>query len=122
MNISRVGDISHQEFMTEFYEPGIPVVFTSAANAWQAKNLLTPEWLAEKFGDRTTEVKGKQYTMRELIALVKNSSQENPAPYPCIFNIPNSLPELLPLVEPLDLNYAKPNWLRNKLFGLGYWG
>jgi histone arginine demethylase JMJD6 len=54
--------------------------------------------------------------MRELVALVQNSTTENPAPYPCIFDIPTTLPELLPLIQPLDLNYAKPNWLNNSLF------
>ena len=122
MEVTRVDNISQEEFMTEFYNPGIPVIFTNASSVWQAKTLLTPEWLVKEFGDRTTEVSGKAYTMRELVALVQNSTTENPAPYPCIFNIPGTLPELLPLVQPLDLNYAKPNWLNNRLFKLGYWG
>lgn len=122
MDIKRVGDISHQEFMEEFYNPGIPVIFENASKVWQANNLFTPDWLAQNFGDRTTEVKGKHYTMREIITLLQNSTETNPAPYPCIFDIPSTLPELLPLVQPLDLNYAKPNWLKSKMFNLGNWG
>jgi histone arginine demethylase JMJD6 len=122
MDIQRVGDISHEEFMRDFYNPGIPVVFTRAAKVWGANGLFTPAWFAEKFGERTTSVRGREYTMREVIDLLENSTETNPAPYPCIFDIPTVLPEILPLLQPLDLNYAKPNWLRHKLFGLGYWG
>ena len=122
MNIQRVGDISHREFMREFYEPGIPVIFTNAAKVWQAKELFTPAWFTEHFGTRITRVNGKTYTMRHIFELLAESTEAAPAPYPCIFNIPEVLPELLPLLRPLDLNYAKPNWLNNKLFSLGNWG
>lgn len=54
--------------------------------------------------------------------LVETSNENNPAPYPLIFNIPNQLPELLPLIDPLNLNYACPNWLESKWFKKGYWG
>jgi ribosomal protein L16 Arg81 hydroxylase len=39
-----------------------------------------------------------------------------------IFDIPSTIPELMPLLDPLDLNYASPNWLRNKMFNVGKWG
>lgn len=122
MNIQRVGAISHREFMREFYEPGIPVIFTEAASAWQARGLFTPAWLAEHFGERTTDVRGQSYSMRKVVDLLNNSTADQPAPYPCIFDIPGALPELLPLLQPLDLVYARPNWLNHKLFNLGNWG
>jgi len=122
MTIQRVGDISHREFMQQFYEPGIPVIFTDAAKVWGAKDLFTPDWFVEHYGDRSTEVRGTTYTMREVFNLLDKSTEDNPAPYPCIFNIPRELPELLPLLQPLDLNYAKPNWFKNKLFSVGSWG
>lgn len=122
MDIQRVGAISQAEFTRDFYRPGIPVVFTQAAKVWQASGLFTPAWLAENFGGRTTHVKGREYTMREVISLLEGSTAERPAPYPCIFDIPGALPEILPLLQPLDLNYAKPNWLKNKMFSVGKWG
>ncbi len=55
--------------------------------------------------------------------MVENSTAEsNPAPYPCIFNIPGTLPEITELIQPLNLNYAKPNWLESKWFSMGHWG
>lgn len=122
MDIQRVGDISHAEFMRDFYQPGIPVVFRNASKVWQANGLFSPAWFAEQFGERTTTVQGQTYTMREIISLFENSTAEAPAPYPCIFDIPGTLPEILPLLQPLDLNYARPNWLKNKLFTVGKWG
>jgi histone arginine demethylase JMJD6 len=122
MEVKRVGDISQEEFMNEFYLKGIPVVFENASKVWKAKDLFTPNWFRENFGNRTTDVKGTTYSMREIMDMVESSSESNPAPYPCIFDIPETLPELLPLLEPLDLNYAKPNWLRTKWFSRGHWG
>lgn len=122
MVIQKVDDISYDEFMREFYEPGIPVVFKNAAKVWSAKELMTPTWLKENFGDRTTEVKGRTYTMSEIIDLLATSTEDTPGPYPCIFNVPQSMPELMPLVQPLNLHYAIPNWLDSGWFSRGHWG
>lgn len=122
MEIQRVDGISHQEFMTHFYEPGIPVVFKNASKVWKAKGLFSPDWFRANYGEKTTEKNGQTYTMKEIMDLVESSSENNPAPYPLVFNIPNQLPELLPLIDPLSLNYASPNWLESKWFKKGYWG
>src|SRR5882757_6722306 len=111
MEIQKVGDISHKEFMQEFYKPGKPVVFKSASKVWKANGLFTPSWFRENYGNRTKELNGTTYTMRQIMDLVETSSESKPAPYPIIFNIPSSLPELIPLLQPLSLNYALPNWL-----------
>jgi histone arginine demethylase JMJD6 len=122
MDIIRRDDISYEEFIEEHYKPGIPLVFTKAAKVWKANGLFTPDWFRQNYPDREIDVRGKVYTMKEVMDLVENSTAENPAPYPIIYNIPESLPELMPLIEPLDLNYASPNWLKNKMFQLGKWG
>lgn len=122
MEIQRVDDISHQEFMTHFYEPGIPVVFKNASKVWKARELFTPNWFRQHYAERKMEKNGKVYTMREVMDLVESSSENDPAPYPLVFNIPNQLPELLPLIDPLGMNYASPNWLESKWFKRGYWG
>ncbi|WEK21231.1 MAG: cupin-like domain-containing protein [Candidatus Pedobacter colombiensis] len=122
MDIQRVDDISHHEFMSNFYEPGIPVVFKNASKVWKANGLFSPDWFRENYGERTTKKNGETYTMNQIMDLVETSSESNPAPYPLIFNIPEQLPELLPLINPLNLNYASPNWLESKWFKKGYWG
>lgn len=122
MEIQKVGDISHREFMEEFYKPGIPVVFKNATKVWKANGLFSPDWFRTNYGDRTTDFKGKTYTMQEVMDRVENSSETNPAPYPFLFSIPEILPELFALLQPLNLNYASPNWLESAWFQRGYWG
>ncbi|MBC7552397.1 MAG: cupin-like domain-containing protein [Taibaiella sp.] len=122
MDVQRVGDISQKEFVENFYKPGIPVVFTNASKVWKANGTFTPDWFRKNYGDRTTELNGKRYTMTEILNLVETSTVEKPAPYPFIFDINKQLPELLPMVQPLNMNYAVPNWLENKWFSRGYWG
>jgi histone arginine demethylase JMJD6 len=120
--VERVGDISHEEFMERFYKPGVPCVFTKASKVWKANGLFTPDWFRKNFGDRTIVKEGKTYSMNQIFDLVENSTPEKPAPYPFIYNIPSELPELIPLLEPLNLNYAVPNWLESKWFKRGHWG
>jgi histone arginine demethylase JMJD6 len=122
MEVQKVEDISYATFMQEFYQPGIPVILKNASKNWKAKGVFNPDWFRDNFGDRQTEVAGKVFTMRQIMDLVENSSVDNPAPYPCIFNIPETLPEILDLIQPLDLNYALPNWLESKWFTRGHWG
>lgn len=122
MEISKKSEISYDEFIEEHYKPGIPVVFKSASKVWAANGLFTPDWFRHNYPDRTTVVKDKEYTMYAVMDMIETSTADKPAPYPCIFNIPSSLPELLPLIQPLHLNYAFPNWLESKWFKRGDWG
>src|ERR1700679_3307073 len=122
MTIQKRDDISYKEFMEEFYNPGIPVVFKNASKVWKANGLFTPGWFRDNYGERVTQFKDKSYTMREVLDMVERSTESNPAPYPFLFSIPGQIPELFPLVTPLNLGYAKPNWLERKWFQRGYWG
>jgi histone arginine demethylase JMJD6 len=122
MDVQRVDDISHEEFMTKFYEPGIPVVFRNASNVWKAKGVFSPDWFRKNYGNRTKRMHGATYTMNQIMDMVEASTEAKPAPYPIVFNVPNELPELLPLITPLNLNYASPNWLERRVFQVGKWG
>ena len=122
MDIIRRDNITYSEFIEEHYKPGIPLVFTKAANVWKANGLFTPDWFRNNYPDRKTDCRGTTYSMKQIMDMVEASTEEKPAPYPIIFNIPENIPELMPLLEPLDLNYASPNWLKNNMFKLGKWG
>jgi len=122
MDIIRRDNITYEEFIEEHYKPGIPLVFTKAAKVWKANGLFTPDWFRDNYPDRKTDVRGTTYTMKQIMDMVEASTEDKPAPYPMIFDIPSSIPELMPLLDPLDLNYASPNWLRNKMFNIGKWG
>jgi histone arginine demethylase JMJD6 len=122
MEVKKVGDISYASFMQEFYQPGVPVIFKNASNLWKAKEVFNPDWFRSNYGTRKTEVSGKTYSMSQIMDMIESSSVNNPAPYPCIFDIPKTLPEILDLLQPLHLNYARPNWLNSRWFGRGHWG
>lgn len=122
MDIIRRDNITYEEFIEDHYKPGIPLVFTKAAKVWKANGLFSPDWFRENYPDRKTDVRGTTYTMKQVMDMVEASTEDKPAPYPMIFDIPSTIPELMPLLDPLDLNYASPNWLRNKMFNVGKWG
>ena len=116
MEVKKIGNIPYKEFINEFYKPGIPVVFKEASKRWKANGLFTPNYFRANFGDRKTEVKEKEYSMNQLLDLIESSTESNPAPYPCIFDIPRQLPEILPLISPIEMLYAEPNWFNSKFF------
>jgi len=122
MDIIRRDNITYEEFMEEHYKPGIPLVFTNAAKVWKANGLFSPDWFRENYPERETDCRGTMYKMKDIMDMVETSTVEKPAPYPIIFDIPETIPELLPLLDPLDLHYAKSNWLKNPMFKVGKWG
>jgi len=122
MTIKKKADISYEEFMEEHYKPRVPLIFKNASKGWKAQGLITPDYLREHFSERSTIIKYKEYTIAEILDLVAVSTLENPAPYPAIFDIKIQLPELLPLIEPLNMGFAKPNWFEEKFFPAGKLG
>ena len=122
MEIIRKTDISYEDFINNHVKAGVPLIFTNATKNWSGMKEFSLEWFKEKFGDRVTDFEGNKYTMNEVVDLVNKSTPENPAPYPITFDVPKQLPELLEYVNPIDLGYAKPNWLDSNLFQKGHWG
>jgi histone arginine demethylase JMJD6 len=116
MQVQKVGEISHGEFMKQFYKPGVPVVLKTASRAWKANGLFTPDYFRKNFADRRTTVNEKECSVREILDLIENSTADHPAPYPCKFDIPSQLPEIMPLISPLGMHYAEPNWFESKAF------
>ncbi len=105
MELQKVSDIPHQEFLDKFYNPGIPVIFKSASKAWKANSLFTPDYFRQHFGERQTSVNDQTCNIREILNWIENSSPKDPAPYPIKFDIPSQLPELM------SLDYAIGNEL-----------
>ena len=122
MEVQKKSGITYEEFVEEHYKPRIPVVLQDVFKDWKAKGLITPEYLRDNFSDRSTGVAGINYTVAELIDLVAKSTPENPAPYPAIFEIRKSFPELMPLINPVDMGFAKPNWLHSGFVAPGKLG
>src|SRR5690606_11774717 len=113
MEIKRASvlEMTPQRFMDEHWIPGIPLVFTDASKVWKAHGTFTPDWFRKNYGDRHTEVDGTGYTMQEILDLVEGKDLTRPVPYPCKYHVATQLPELLPMLKPLGMHYAAPNWL-----------
>lgn len=115
-------EITYEQFFEEHWKAGVPLVFKNATKVWGAYNTWSPDYLRKRFGDRKTIVNGNTYTMSEILDLVEGKDPSRPVPYPCKFHIPTQLPELVQEVTPLNIGFAKPNWLESSWFKRGYWG
>ncbi|GAB3930916.1 cupin-like domain-containing protein [Larkinella terrae] len=120
--IEKLDSITYDQFIENYLKPGIPVVFKNASSAWKSSQQFDPAFFRTHFGNHKTTYKGKEYSMNEILDVTEKSTLENPAPYPILFEIPLQLPELLPMVEPIHMNYAFPNWFRSKFMPYGKFG
>jgi hypothetical protein len=114
--------IAYEDFFENHWKAGVPIVFKNATKVWGAYGVITPDYLRAHFGDRRTNVDGTEYTMNEILDLVEGKDTSRPVPYPCKYHLPTQLPELVPMVTPLNIGFAKPNWLESTWFKRGYWG
>ncbi len=117
-----VADLTYEQFYNEHWLPGIPLVLKNASKVWKANGTFSPDWFRANYGDRKTTVNGTEYTMKEVMDLVEGKDTSRPVPYPCKYELRAQLPELTDMVYPLNLGYAKPNWLESSWFKRGYWG
>lgn len=115
--VDRVSNLPYKKFVQKYQKTGTPVIFEDATKIWNNKeDVFTPKFFKEKFGDRITKFKDKVYTITDILDLTAASTKEIPAPYPVKFNVLTKLPELLSYMQPLNMNYLKPNWLKAKVF------
>src|ERR1700759_213126 len=114
-SIDRRSDISYEEFVEKYQKTGIPVILSNITDAWESPKMFTPEYLRENFGNRTGNHPNRKYTVAEMLDLTANSTPENPSPYPVKFMVKTTLPEMVEHMQPLDLNFIYPNWLKSKL-------
>ena len=119
MTIEKIDNISPKDFYENFVKKGVPAILKNASQSWKDNSIFTPEFFATNFGSRVTTFNGREYTMTEILEITKNSTRENPAPYPIQYEIPIQLPELMDAIHPIHLNYSRPNWFRSKLLPYG---
>lgn len=108
VGIDRRTGLTQEEFVKEYRDPGKPVIFTDLSKAWSASTVFSLDFFQEQFGDKPLKIGGRSYTLRQAIDLLKNSTVENPAPYPIKLNLRDDFAELQPYVEPRP-ELAMPN-------------
>jgi len=120
--IEKKDNISYQDFIEQYVKTGTPVVFKNASGAWKSNKIFTPDYFRENFGQHETTFEGQKYKMTDILDLTAKSNAENPAPYPILFEIPQQIPKLMELFDPIHMNYSQPNWLRSKIIPYGKYG
>ena len=78
----------------------VPVVFTNATADWPLRHCATPEYFRRVHGAQRVRVLGKECTLAELIERLERATPDDPAPYPCKFEIAKTFRALLPAVTP----------------------
>jgi histone arginine demethylase JMJD6 len=114
-SIDRRTDITYKEFVEQYQKKGLPVILANITDAWADPKFCTAEYLRKNFGDRTGNHRNGKYTIAEMLDLTEKATVDNPAPYPVKFMVKSTLPEMMPHMQPLDLNIIRPNWLKSKL-------
>ena len=113
-SVDKVSNISKKDLIKDYIEPGIPVVVTDMAKDWKAIGKITPEYIKQKYGHLTKEVKGVTYTFAEFIDLMLQSTPEKTAPYPFNVNIEKYFPEIRQDAKP-EVVYGKIDRINHPL-------
>lgn len=120
--IEKRSGLSYSAFVEEYVKPRRPVILTDAATnaGWRALEKWTPEYLKQKIGSKTVELRGgkfhvlsesREYRFSEYVDECLASTPENPAPYMYGVPIAEELPELMQDFS--DLPYYFPDRLRS---------
>jgi histone arginine demethylase JMJD6 len=121
-SIEKRDTISYEEFVEEYAKKRVPIVFKNASAAWKSNKIFTPDFFREKFGNYETWAEGKKYNINQILDITATCTPENPAPYPILFQVPQQIPELMEIFDPIHMNYSQPNWFRSKLLPYGKFG
>jgi histone arginine demethylase JMJD6 len=112
--IDRRSKLSRREFYREYVKHERPVILTDAADRWPGMGKVTPQFIKERYGHLTKEIKGVEYSFADLVDRVMVSSPETPAPYPFSVNLEYYCPELLKEFRP-QLVYGKMDRINHPL-------
>jgi histone arginine demethylase JMJD6 len=109
-SVDRRPGLPVNEFISEYLNPGIPVVIPGAMSQWKAHHKWDPSYFRDKYGEKTVRVGGKKVMLRDFMDTVLASSESAPSMYLNELNIHKEFPELLEDVDPF-LSYALPDRL-----------
>ena len=114
-NISQIeicNGLSEKEFYNKYVKNSVPVVITDKAE-WTKLEEFKPEYFKSNYNHITRTVDGKRYNLSEIIDACVASTEDNKAPYPNIYDIPEYFPEYLDIIP--EMNYGKSNRLFSRL-------
>ena len=98
--IECVSGLAFDRFVETYRNPRRPVILTDAASAWPAYTHFTPAWFRANYASKKLRLRGREWTLGEILDVLERSTEEEPGPYPCKFEVVRDFPELLPDVSP----------------------
>ncbi len=114
ISVDRRSGLTHRQFVNEYRNPGKPVILTDVSKIWKASTKFIPEYFQDNLGNREISISGKSYKLSEFIDILKNSTKENPALYPCKLNIRTDFSDLVPDISPRP-SIAQPHRTHSRL-------
>jgi histone arginine demethylase JMJD6 len=112
--IERMGGLGVDQFITDYRDARRPVILTDAAREWPAYGQFSPEFFRTHFAEKKLRLRGRDWKLGELIDVLERSTESEPGPYPCKFEIARDFPELLRDVGP-RFDYSLPDRQANPL-------
>jgi hypothetical protein len=112
--IERVSGMPLDRFIAEYRDPRRPVIHSDAAAAWPAYTKFKPDWFRANYSTKHLRLRGRDWTLGEILDVLEHSTEQQPGPYPCKFEIARAFPELLPEVTP-RFAYSLPDRQANTL-------
>jgi hypothetical protein len=107
---SRLG---RRRYVREYVDPLKPVIITGALEHWPARSKWTLDFFHD-YGNLILEIDGRHLSMAQLIAEVRSSTPQAPAPYLRNYEVKH-LPEALQAdIAPMP-SCTGPNWLEHPL-------
>jgi hypothetical protein len=98
--VERVSALPFDRFVESYRDPRCPVILTDAASAWPAYTHFKPDWFRANFAGKHLRLRGRDWTLGEILDTLERSTESAPGPYPCKFEIVRDFPELMPQVTP----------------------
>lgn len=103
LHVDRRTGLSRKELLNEYVHKNKPVILTDVTKDWPAMGKWTPDFFKAKYGHLTKEVKGEVITLADQIDRIKNSTPQNPAPYPYNLELVDYFPDLINDLEPMTV-------------------
>lgn len=110
--IERCSGLSDKEFYNTYVKNSIPVIVTDKGE-WTSSEKFTPEYFKSNYNHLTKTVDDKTYSLSEIIDLCIESTPENKAPYPNIYDARYDFPESFGGLP--EIVWGKPNRLNSRL-------
>ncbi len=118
--VDRMPGLSHEAFIKNYLDPGIPVIIPDATRLWKAHKTWDIDLFKHRLGQKQVMVQEIHYNMHDFMETVESSEEGRPSGYLNELNIHKDMPELLNDLQPL-LSYALPDRLMTK-FMPASWG